>query len=54
MALIRFLTTLLLTYVALFIVCTFAVVGALALLICAWGTADSVIVRVLDMLPGNF
>jgi hypothetical protein len=49
MALARFLGTLLLSYVALFIVCAFASVGALALLICFWGAADVVIVRVLEL-----
>jgi hypothetical protein len=54
MALARFLWTLLLSYVALFIVCVFAVVGSLALLICFWGAADELIVRVFEMYSGHF
>jgi hypothetical protein len=54
MALIRFLYTLLLSYVALLIVCVFAVVGALCLVICFWGAADVVIVRFLETHPMNF
>jgi hypothetical protein len=34
--------------VALFIVCVFAVVGSLVLLICFWGAADVVIVQFLN------
>jgi hypothetical protein len=48
MALARFLVTLLISYVALFFVCAFATVGALALLICFWGAADVVIVQFLN------
>jgi hypothetical protein len=48
MALIRFLWTLLLTYVAILIVGLFATVGALILLICFWGAADALVVQVLD------
>jgi hypothetical protein len=54
MALARFLGTLLLSYVALFIVCAFATVGALALLICIWGAADELIVRMFELFPRNF
>jgi len=54
MALIRFLFTLLCTYVAILVVGLFAAVGALALLICFWGAADVVIVRFLEQFSGNF
>lgn len=54
MALARFFVALLIVYTAWAIVCVFAVVGSLALLICFWGAADVVIVRFLESCPLHF
>jgi len=54
MALIKLLTTLLISYVALLIVCVFAVCGALVLLFCLWGAADIALTQIGAFFSGKF
>jgi hypothetical protein len=54
MALARFYGALLIVYTAWAIVCVFAVVASLSLLICFWGAADVLIVRILESYSLHF